>query len=51
MNVQSKVDVGTTISVKLPLDLDKVVPKPSPVVTTLMPKSKEQSEQRIKRSA
>jgi cell cycle sensor histidine kinase DivJ len=51
MNVQSKPDVGTTVLVRLPLDLERNVPRPSPVVTTLAPKVKDKFEQKVKRSA
>ena len=51
MTVQSKVDVGTTILVRLPLDLERNIAKPSPVVTTLAPKVKDKLEQKVKRSA
>jgi cell cycle sensor histidine kinase DivJ len=51
MTVQSKLDVGTTVLVRLPLDLERNVPKPSPVVTTLAPKVKDKFEQKVKRSA
>jgi cell cycle sensor histidine kinase DivJ len=50
MTVQSKLDVGTTVLVRLPLDLERNVPKP-PVVTTLAPKVKDKFEQKVKRSA
>ena len=51
MSVQSKLDVGTTISVVLPLDVERNVAKPSPVVTTLAPRQKDKLEQKVKRSA
>jgi cell cycle sensor histidine kinase DivJ len=51
MSVQSKLDVGTTITVVLPLDVERNVPKPSPVVTTLAPRQKDKVEQKVKRSA
>jgi two-component system, cell cycle sensor histidine kinase DivJ len=51
MTVQSKVDVGTTILVLLPLDLERNPIKPSLVVTTLAPKVKDKLEQKVKRSA
>jgi two-component system, cell cycle sensor histidine kinase DivJ len=51
MDVQSKLDVGTTISIVLPLDLDRASPKPSSVVATLTPKRKDTQEQKVKRSA
>jgi two-component system, cell cycle sensor histidine kinase DivJ len=51
MTVQSKLDVGTTITVELPLDVEHRVEKPSPVVTTLAPRQKDKVEQKVKRSA
>jgi two-component system, cell cycle sensor histidine kinase DivJ len=51
MNVQSKLDVGTTITVILPLDLERSDAKPSPVVATLAPRQKDKPEQKVKRSA
>jgi cell cycle sensor histidine kinase DivJ len=51
MNVQSKLDVGTAISVVLPLDLERSAMKSSPVVATLAPRQKDKPEQRVKRSA
>lgn len=51
MTVQSKLDVGTTVLVRLPLDLERSTMKPSPVVTTLAPKAKDKFEQKVKRSA
>jgi two-component system, cell cycle sensor histidine kinase DivJ len=51
MEVQSKLDVGTTISVILPLDLERSTAKPSPVVATLAPRPKDKLEQKVKRSA
>jgi two-component system, cell cycle sensor histidine kinase DivJ len=51
LDVQSKLDVGTTISVILPLDLERSATKPSPVVATLAPRPKDKLEQKVKRSA
>jgi two-component system, cell cycle sensor histidine kinase DivJ len=51
MHVQSKLDVGTSISVMLPLDLERSVPKPSSVVATLAPRQKDKLEEKVKRSA
>jgi cell cycle sensor histidine kinase DivJ len=51
LTVQSKLDIGTTILVRLPLDLERNTAKPSPVVTTLAPKVKDKLEQKVKRSA
>jgi cell cycle sensor histidine kinase DivJ len=51
MSVQSKVDVGTTISVILPLDLEGAATMQSPIVTTLAPRQKDKPEQKVKRSA
>ena len=52
MIVQSKLDVGTTVLVRLPLDLERAAAKPAaPVVTTLAPRSKDKVEQKVKRSA
>lgn len=51
MNVESKVDVGTTVSVILPLDLENTAAKLSPVVATLAPRQKDKLEQKVKRSA
>jgi two-component system, cell cycle sensor histidine kinase DivJ len=51
MTVQSKVDVGTTILVRLPLDLERSIARPASVVTTLAPKVKDKLEQKVKRSA
>jgi cell cycle sensor histidine kinase DivJ len=51
MTVQSQLDVGTSIVVRLPLDLERDVSKSSSVVTTLAPKVKDKFEQKVKRSA
>lgn len=51
MNVQSKLDVGTTVSVLLPLDLERNTVRPSSVITALAPRQKDKLEQRVKRSA
>jgi cell cycle sensor histidine kinase DivJ len=51
MTVQSKLDVGTTVLVLLPLDLERTAAKPAPVVTTLAPRPKDKVEQKVKRSA
>ncbi len=51
MSVQSKLDVGTTISVVLPIDVERNVTKQLPVVTTLAPRQKDKPEQKVKRSA
>jgi cell cycle sensor histidine kinase DivJ len=51
MNVQSKLDVGTTISVVLPLDVERNIAKRPPIVTTLAPRQKDKLEQKVKRSA
>lgn len=50
MTVQSTLDVGTTVAIVLPLDLERATAKP-PVVTTLVPKQREELEQKVKRSA
>lgn len=51
MTVQSKVDVGTSILIRLPLDLERHMAKAAPVVTTLAPRPKDKVEQKVKRSA
>ena len=51
MTVQSKLDVGTTISIVLPLDLERSGTKSQPVVATLAPRQKDKVEQKVKRSA
>jgi cell cycle sensor histidine kinase DivJ len=51
MNVQSKLDVGTTITIILPLDIEHSEAKPSQVVATLAPRQKDKLEQKVKRSA
>lgn len=51
MTVQSKLDVGTMISVVLPLDLERSGAKSKPVVATLAPRQKDKVEQKVKRSA
>ena len=51
MTVQSKLDVGTMISVVLPLDLERSGAKSKPVVATLTPRPKDKVEQKVKRSA
>jgi cell cycle sensor histidine kinase DivJ len=51
MSVQSRLDIGTTVSVVLPLDVERNVVKPSQVVTTLAPRQKDKVEQKVKRSA
>jgi len=51
MTVQSQLDVGTSVLVRLPIDLERDVPKSSSVVTTLASKVKDKLEQKVKRSA
>ncbi|MDQ8728560.1 ATP-binding protein [Bradyrhizobium sp. LHD-71] len=48
MSVRSKLDVGTTITVMLPLDLER---NKRSIVTTLTPRQKDKVEQKVKRSA
>jgi cell cycle sensor histidine kinase DivJ len=50
MTVQSILDIGTTVAIVLPLDLERATAKP-PVVTTLVPKPRDETEQKVKRSA
>jgi len=53
ITVQSKVDVGTTVLVRLPLDLERSMARQAPVVTPLPPRAKDkvEVEQKVKRSA
>ena len=53
MSVQSKLDVGTTVLVRLPLDLERTMARQTQVVTPLPPRAKDkvEVEQKVKRSA
>jgi cell cycle sensor histidine kinase DivJ len=51
MSVHSKLDVGTTVSIVLPLDQERNANRRSPVVTTLTPRQRDKLEEKVKRSA
>jgi cell cycle sensor histidine kinase DivJ len=53
ITVQSKVDIGTTVLVRLPLDLERSMARQTPVVTPLPPRARDkvEVEQKVKRSA
>ena len=51
LNVRSKLDEGTTVTIALPLDLDCEVRRPAATVTTLEPRQNAKFEQKVRKSA
>jgi cell cycle sensor histidine kinase DivJ len=51
LNVCSKLDEGTTVTIALPLDLDCEVRRPAATVTTLEPRQNAKFEEKVRKSA